>query len=70
MLEARATDRSSVGEAMWTDQSRSHGDDEGMDESRLQKGVDDACTAFYHEGIDTEVAEFKEDLGDGKHCGE
>jgi len=40
-----------------------------MDQGSLQKGVDDASTAFYHEGFDSEVAEFEKDLGEREHCG-
>jgi len=60
---------SGVCDAICTDESRGYGDDEGMDQGSLQKGVDDAGTAFYHEGFDSEAAEFEEDLGERKHYG-
>lgn len=62
-------DGSGVCDAICTDEGWGYGDDEGMDQGSSQKGVDDAGTAFYHEGIDSEVAKFEEDLGEREHCG-
>jgi len=67
--ERTDANRSGVCDAVCTDECWGYGDDEGMDQSSLQKGVDDAGTAFYHEGLDSEVAEFEEDLGERKHYG-